>query len=389
MATRLFMLAGEASGDILGGVIISALKNPPSPKNMSGASYTITGVGGALMQAEGLEVLFDMEELTVLGIWGAIAAYARLKTRANELIAHIIATKPDAIITIDSKGFSLRFAKALKKAMAKAGWSAPIIHLVAPTVWAWAGWRAKPLAKSIDHLLCLFPFEVPYFTKHGVNAVAVGHPSLDTERQDKNTARKALNLNQDSRIIALLPGSRKREVASLLPKMLEAADLLHTADPSMRFLLPMASPVASQITTMVASRAFVQTMPQAQIAEVMAASDFGLMCSGTITLEAALSGLNGCVYYCVDMLTTIIGRMLLDRSKVVLANAITGEAIYRFYANNEVTTKGMVEVVKTHFIAQETAIDIKPRLIKEMKIEGGKGFGQNVANAIRDAINAC
>ena len=118
-------------------------------------------------------------------------------------------TRPDVIVTIDNKGFSLRLGKALKTKMAAAGWSAPVVHLVAPTVWAWGAWRAKSVAASVDRLLCLFPFEVPYFTRYGVDAIAVGHPAVERKRPSKKQARKALGLHDQDDVLVLLPGSRK------------------------------------------------------------------------------------------------------------------------------------------------------------------------------------
>ncbi|MCE2517632.1 MAG: lipid-A-disaccharide synthase, partial [Alphaproteobacteria bacterium] len=195
------------------------------------------------------------------------------------------------------------------------------------TVWAWGGWRAKAGPKSVDTLLCLFPFEPPYFTPHGVDAVAVGHPYAQVNPLDRATARSILGLD-DGRVLALLPGSRKREVMTLLPKMLEAAGQLVARDPSLQVILPVAASVEKLVAPMIAELPFVQLYPQQMSPAVMAAGDFGLICSGTATLEAALSGLPGHVYYQTDPITTFFGQFLVNKKNIVLANAVAGVKIY-------------------------------------------------------------
>ena len=379
---NIFMLAGESSGDAMGGDILRALKD-------DGRALHITGVGGSRMIAQGLNPIFPMEELTVFGFLQAIKAYKRLKQRGEELTRHIIASKPDVIVTIDCKGFSLQLGKMLKKAMEQEGWTAPIVHLVAPTVWAWGSWRAKSVGKSVDRLLCLFPFEVPYFTPYGVDAVAVGHPSKDIVRPSKKTARQELKLNHEDQVVGLFPGSRRREIESLLPLMISASAELHAANPRLKFILPTADTVAGSIEKMTAAHPHIQLVPQAKSGAVMAASDYGLICSGTVTLETALSGLNGHIYYQADLLTTMIAKLVFDISKLVLANAVSGEEIYQFSVNKEATSDHMVKAVTNYFSRdfpdQPEDGDIKTRLAKSMAA-GDQTFGQNTANAIKDML---
>lgn len=380
---NIFMLAGEASGDAMGGDILNALKE-------DGRALHITGVGGSRMIAQGLKPIFPMEELTVFGFLQAMKAYKRLKQRGDELVRHIISSKPDVVVTIDCKGFSLQLGKMLKKAMASEGWSAPIIHLVAPTVWAWGSWRAKSVGASVDRLLCLFPFEVPYFTPHGVDAVAVGHPSADIKRPSRSSARQELKLNHDEKVIGLFPGSRRREIETLLPLMITASSALHKADPSLKFILPSADTVSGAIAEMTAGHQHIQLVPQAKAGAVMAASDYGLICSGTVTLETALSGLHGHIYYKADFLTTMIAKLVFDISKLVLANAVTGEEVYQFSVNKDATSDHMVNAVTSYFSRdlsdQREDNDIKTRLAKSMAA-GDHTFGQNTANAIKDMLN--
>ena len=380
MTVKIVMIAGEVSGDSLGGQILAVLK-PQLP------AHEITGIGGVSMQAQGLTPIFPMEDLTVLGLAQALTSYRRLKKRAAQLINHIMTTRPDVIVTIDNKGFSLRLGKALKTEMARAGWSAPIVHVVAPTVWAWGAWRAKSVAASVDKLLCLFPFEVPYFTRYGVDAMAVGHPAVEASRPSKTAARQALGFSDHDQILVLLPGSRPREVLSLLPDMLQAAALLRLEYPDLKIILPAASSVRSLIEDHILPPQHIQIVDPSETSNALAAGDYGLICSGTVTLETALSGLNGHVYYRVDGLTYLMGKAMLDRSKIVLANAISGQALYPLALNKEFNAPSMAAEAMRFFKAGRMDHDIKTPLTNAL-VKGGDGFAKNAASAIMDAINA-
>ena len=385
MTIKIVMIAGEASGDSLGGQVLAAL-------NARRDDLEVTGVGGDAMQAHGLKPIFPMADLTVMGFSHAIKSYGSLKKRAAEIIDHIFKTRPDVIVTIDNKGFSLRLGKALKAKMAATGWSAPIVHLVAPTVWAWGAWRAKSVAASVDKLLCLFPFELPYFTRYGVDAVAVGHPAVEQSRPSKFEARKVLGLKADDHVLVLLPGSRKREIEALLPDMLQSLSIIRRTKPNLKVFLPAASSVRPLITGMVTPEDQVEVTDQSDANTVMAAGDYGLICSGTVTLEAALSGLDGHVYYQVDGLSLLIGKMILDWSKVVLPNAISGQEIYPLSLNKEFTAKTMAADALAYFAAVKNAAEEKSDSIKtpltKALTAGDDGFAENTANAIMSAIKA-
>ena len=376
------MIAGEPSGDAMGGDIMAALKQTQN-------DFHISGVGGAAMLAQGLVPVFDMGELTTLGFGQAIMAYRQLKKRADELVAHIMDSRPDAVVTIDNKGFSLRLGKMLKAAMAQQGWSAPIIHLVAPTVWAWGAWRAKSVKDSVDRLLCLFPFERPYFTCHGIDTVVVGHPAAALKRHDRQSARRQLGLAKGDKILLLLPGSRKSEISSLLPLMLDACAIIQKKHPEMKFMI-VAAEATRPLLASILSQRFDNLSPiileQSQAPLAMAAADFGLICSGTVTLEAALSGLRGHVYYKLDPLSSFIGWLVMDKTKIVLANAIAGEEIYPYALNGDCTAEKMVSHALKHFSSDSGAVPaIQSRLAHDL---GDGDFATNVAMQIMAMINA-
>jgi lipid-A-disaccharide synthase len=180
------------------------------------------------MQERGLASEAEMAQLSVMGFGATLSAYPRLSALANRLVQRIIEARPRAVITVDAKGFSLRLAARLKQRMAAEGWSAPVIHVVAPTVWAWGAWRAKSVARAVDRLLCLFPFEVDYFTPHGLAAHFIGHPEAFNaalmprvgDNRDNGNVRSA------AKRLLLLPGSRRSEIRRLVPVMRDAHALL-------------------------------------------------------------------------------------------------------------------------------------------------------------------
>jgi lipid-A-disaccharide synthase len=377
MTLRVVMIAGETSGDLLGAQVLSSLKKRvPNLK--------VSGVGGQAMLGLGLKLVFPMEELTVLGLGEALWSYRRLKKQARVLMDHIFVTQPDVIVTIDNKGFSLRLGKALKAEMAAKGWSAPIVHMVAPTVWAWGAWRAKAVAQSVDRLLCLFPFEVPYFTCHGVDAVAVGHPSVKEKRPSRAKARQGLGLGQSDQALAILPGSRRREIKALLPSMRDAVRLIRRTHPSLKVYLPVVEAVRDEIEAFISDDDNFTLARQDQAKTVMSACDFGLICSGTVTLEAALCGLPGHVYYKVDALTYCIGRMMLDQSKIVLANAVSGQKIYPLSLNQKANALAMALASLDYFErGDHFAQGGDHSSVIKSSLKTGKGsFAENSSDAI-------
>ena len=298
------------------------------------------------------------------------------------------------VFTIDSKAFSLRLGKTLKAVMAKEGWSVPVVHLVAPTVWAWGSWRAKSIPDCVDHLLCLFPFEVPYFTKYGASAHAVGHPAIDIEWPAQRQARAYLNFEQDEVIIGLFPGSRRREVAGLLPEMVEAIRLLRERHPQIKAILPAASSVRQNIEEFLTPEDGIQLLDEADRYHAMKAADYGLICSGTVTLETALSGLNGSAYYAADSVSVFIGKRLVDMTKVILPNAITGEEIYTLQINKEFTAASMAAKVDEYLDAPKASgLHIGQKLKTALTPHGNSGergikFDHNVVDVIDDILNA-
>ena len=378
-APKVFMFAGEASADSLGAMVIDGLEA------LAGGA-DCWGVGGPAMRRRGFRSVQPMDAFTVLGLGQAVRSVPTLRKMGNALIDQVLAAPPDAILTIDNKGFSMRFARRLKGRMAAAGWRAPVLHLVAPTVWAWGGWRAKGVARSVDHLMCLFPFEESYFTRHGVTVTVTGHPAAERKRPSRKEARARLGLGSGERALVLLPGSRRREIRALLPDMLAAAAIVRERERDTAVLVVAADTVGDEVAGIAGAAGVggVRLCPATEMDSVLAAGEYGLICSGTVTLEAALAGLAGSVYYRPDPASRLLGNLMVDRSRVVLANAVAGREVYPLFLNREFTPRTMAELALEGL--RSPSRTGSRGLADAVRV--GNGFAANAAGAVLAEIGS-
>ena len=310
------LLAGEASGDLLGAPLLQALR-----ERLPHARFS--GVGGPAMQAAGLHPLIDMERLSVMGLVEVLRHLPDIFAAERTLLAHWAADPPDVFIGIDAPDFNLRIARALHARGVR------IVHYVSPSLWAWKEKRIHTIRRCIDLMLCLFPFETAVYDKHGVAAVCVGHPLRDRLRMvPAAEARAALGLPPQARILGLFPGSRRGEVRRLLPVFLETWQRLQAADPALQAVLSLRQPPDK------ASAALLATLPHVHrfdedSATLMAASDALLLASGTITLEAALLNRPMVVAYRVHPVSAALARALklLKINRFSLPNLLAGADI--------------------------------------------------------------
>ena len=234
-----FLSAGEPSGDFLGSQLMKALKK------QLGANVTFVGLGGSLMAAEGLPSLFPIEELSIMGLAEIIPHIRRIRNRIQETVEAIETIRPDVVVTIDSPGFNFRVGKRLKKRIK----SIPLVHYVAPSVWAWRPKRAHAVAQFLDHLLVVFPFEPPYFLKEGLPTTFVGHPvvELGLEKLHDPTFRTRHEIGAQAPILTLLPGSRRGEISRLLPVFQETVVKLQQRYPDLQVVIPTLPHLVDQI----------------------------------------------------------------------------------------------------------------------------------------------
>lgn len=278
-APRFAMVAGEASGDLLAGLLLDGMK-------ARWPTMTSCGIGGPKMAARGFEAWWPHEKLAVRGYVEVLKHYREIVGIRKQLATRLLACKPDAFIGVDAPDFNLALEAQLKAQGIKA------IHFVGPSVWAWRGKRIERIRHSVDHVLCLFPFEPALYEAHGVAATFVGHPLADAIPLEvpRAASRAALNLSAHAVVVALLPGSRRSEIAYVAPTLLAAAEEMHRQRPSLKFVLPvvpglrdLVEPLRQQLAANVPL-----ILLNGQSHEALAACDVTLVASGTATLEAAL-----------------------------------------------------------------------------------------------------
>lgn len=317
---KIYLIAGEPSGDLLGSRLMRAMRR--KDKNIE-----FYGVGGDTMEAEGLKSLYDISDLAVMGLTEVIPSIPKILKHIKETIADIQKVKPDVVVTIDSWSFSSRIHKALRKL--KLG--IPQVHYVAPQVWAWKKKRARTMYKYIDCLLTLFPYEPKYFTPYKLDARFVGHPVIESEAiaADGSAFQKKFNIPENKKIITILPGSRKNEVSRLLPVFMEAAQELHNADKDFYFVLPTVKTVANMVKQELQKYNLPVLVVEIQQDRYGAfrASSAAIAASGTVALELAICDIPHIIAYKVAPLTAFLAKKFLHIQFVNLSNILLGREI--------------------------------------------------------------
>ncbi|MBB4866448.1 lipid-A-disaccharide synthase [Pseudomonas nitritireducens] len=314
---RVALVAGEASGDILGSGLMQALKQRHP-------DIEFIGVGGPRMQAEGLQSHFPMERLAVMGLVEVLGRLRELLRRRKDLVQMLIAARPDVFIGIDAPDFNLTLELKLRRAGIRT------VHYVSPSVWAWRQKRVLKIKQACDLMLALFPFEARFYEEHAVPVRFVGHPLANTIplEADRAGARERLGLPQDASVVALLPGSRGGEVGKLGALFLDTAQRLLQDRPGLRFVLPCASPERRvQIEEMLAGRDLPVQLLDGASHEALAACNAVLIASGTATLEALLYKRPMVVAYKVAPMTYRILKRLVKSPYISLPNLLAGRLL--------------------------------------------------------------
>ena len=377
---RVFLVAGEPSGDKLGAALMAGLKELESVEFL--------GVGGPLMQAEGMQSLFPMEELSVMGIAEVLPKYRHLKRRLHQTAEAVLEAQPDVLITIDSPDFCLRVAKLVKgKSQIKT------VHYVAPSVWAWRPGRAVKMAKSIDHVLALLPFEPPYMEAAGMSCDFVGHPVVTepVPSADQVAAFRETHEIGAAPMLLVLPGSRRSEVARLAPRFGEALRPVLEKHPDMKLVAPTTTAAEPVL------REAVKDWPQAPLilapgdmsSEAYAlekmcsfhVADYALAASGTVSLELAAAKTPMVIAYDANWLTRRIVAALLKIDTATLVNLVSEtRAVPEFFGDAcraELIGPGLLEMISDH-AAQIEAM----KVTMERLGQGGEAPGLRAAKSV-------
>ena len=333
----IYLVAGEESGDVLGGRLMAAL-------GAARPGLRFVGVGGPRMLEQGLQPLFAMHELAVMGLIEVLPRLRQLRRRLVMTAEDVRARRPDVLVTIDSPGFTLRLLRLLGGAGVKR------VHYVAPQVWAWREHRVRRFPGLWERLLCLLPFEPAFFARHGLPATFVGHPVLQSGagRGDGARFRAVHGLASEATVLVLMPGSRRSEAPRLLPVFGAALALLGGRIPSLVPVLPVASAVAQTVRRAAEGwpvRPVIVTEANDKH-DAYAAASAALTKSGTSTLELALAGVPMAVTYRVNPLTATIVRRLISVDHVAMVNLLVGREVVPELLQQDCTPAKLADMVE-------------------------------------------
>ncbi len=320
---KLFFIVGEDSGDALAAPLIKSLQD------MSVDEIEFTGIGGPLMEdIEEFDLLLPMDQISMIGIWEVLPKIPRLLKLKTAIIEEIEKQQPDAVITVDFPDFNFLIAKALKK---RGKFKGKIIHYVAPSVWAWRPGRAKKMAEFLDGVMCLFPMEVEYFTKHKLKASHVGHPLISSNAKEASSTafREANNIPDDIKTIGLFFGSRESEFKKLSPIIKSSAMLINEIEEGIHIIAPTLPRLEYNIQTLLKDfelPVYVSSSPLAKW-EAIKACDVAIAVSGTVALELAYAGVPHVVCYKINPITAIILKIMTKIKHIHLANILLDKDI--------------------------------------------------------------
>ena len=392
---RVMIVAGEASGDLHGANLVTALRqlNP---------EVTFFGIGGTNMRTAGVDTRVDLSELAVMGLVEVLLHYRRLRGILRQMQVLLREERPDLLITVDYPGFNLRLAKTARALGIK------VLHYISPQVWAWREHRVKTIAERVDKMAVLLPFEVPFYEKHGVPVRFVGHPLVDSVKPsvERSEAQRLFGLVPSRPTIGLLPGSRRGELKRLMPVLLESAALLKRQFPDLQLLLPLASSLDRQDLS-----PWLRPLPeqteghfslytaqndeslQIKVVEqhgydVMQSCDAIITASGTATLEVALMNIPMVIVYKVSPLTYTIARRMISIPNVGLVNIVADELIAPEFIQHEAKADTIAAATARFLTEPDYAQLTREKLAKVRQKLGKPGGSENVAQLALEMLDS-
>ena len=378
---RFALVAGEASGDLLGAGLVERLRE-------RFPDATFAGVGGDAMREAGMETWHDAGELAVMGLSEVLAHLPRLLRLRRGLQRRILDWKPDAFIGIDAPDFNLGLERRLKAR------GVCTVHYVSPSVWAWRQGRAAKIGRSADRVLCLFPMEPPIYARHGVDARFVGHPMADAMplNPDRRGTRATMDLAPDAPVLAVLPGSRLGEIERLGPTFLQAAGLVAERIPGLQVLVPAANAACrTALETMLPAAG--AALPSLRLLDgsaraAMVASDVVLLASGTATLEAMLAKRPMVVGYRISPTTHAIvkGLGMLKVDRYALPNVLAGETIAPELMQDDCTPAALADAIMAWFSDPAAVEALEPRY-RELHLLLRRDASREAAVAVSELLD--
>ena len=364
---KLAIVAGEASGDLHAAEVVRELKK-------LSANVETFGIGGDLLARQGMKILYHAREMGIVGLFNVLRHLGMFRRVFRELLERIAAEKPDAVLLVDYPDFNLRVAKRCRQMGLK------VVYYISPQIWAWRRGRVKQIEKYVDQMIVIFPFEEDFYKKHRVPVTYVGHPLIEQLAMVRRPTRKT-----DATRIALLPGSRKMEVAALLPAMLQAVEILGRERKVEPFIIQAPTIDYEQLETVMREvHIEVPILPHDR-GEALSAADIALSSSGTATLECAIVGTPVVVMYRLSPMTYRVAKRLVRLPHFSLVNIIAGKEIVPELLQHEVTGERIAEKVRT-MLAPERHDALRRELALVKEKLGEYGASRRAAEAIMGVL---
>jgi len=367
----ILIISGEASGELHGAELVRAIRKL-SPDTQ------FFGVGGERMRQAGVELLYDVDHLEVVGVWEALLSLGYHRKLLKELISFAETHRLSAIVLIDYPYFNLHFAHRVKHL------STPIIYYIAPQVWAWYPSRIKKIARLVDKMLVILPFEEELYRQQGLKVEFVGHPLLEevVAELDRSSFCKKYNLDEESEIVSLLPGSRQREIKYLLPPMLQSIPLLQRAR-KINFIISLAERVDRRLVERMAKSYLPQvTLVERDTYNVIKNSDLMVVTSGTATLEAAVLGTPMVVVYKLTFPGYLLAKLLVRVKYISLVNILAGREVVTELLQYRVTARNIAKEVLRLLLNPTVKESVKKELLGVRAKLGTPGASHRAARAV-------
>ena len=357
---HIYIVAAEKSGDEMGAALARSLLA------LKGATpIKLSGTGGSAMASIGLQSPIDISPLSIVGFLEGFKSYPLILQIVQETTDLILASKADCVVLIDSWGFTMRVAKALRKK----GYPGQIIKYVAPQVWATREGRSKVLAEGVDHLLTIHDFDAPYFTRHGLPTHYVGNPVFDQDYDtgDGDRLRADVGISKAAPVLIVLFGSRLSEIQKLKGPFAQAIAILSDKIPGLRVISPVADTIAADVYAAVADDPRLQDiilLSEAQKLDCFAAADVALTCSGTVSTQLACAGVPSVVGYKLDGLTYFILKRIYKPNYISMVNIAHNRSIVKDHVQGDCTGEKLASAVLEYFVSQKTREAARDELLE-------------------------
>ena len=380
-ARRIVIIAGEASGDLYGAFLARALREKEPGIGLS-------GIGGARLREEGVELLGDSRDLAVVGLVEVLSHWRPIRAAFRRVVALLRDDPPDLLILIDYPDFNLRLAREARRR------GVPVVYFISPQVWAWRASRVKQIARSVDRILVVLPFEESIYRGAGVPVDFVGHPLLDLLPRglDRAGTRRRFGLAPDRRVVGLLPGSRRREIGFHLGVMLQAATLLRARLGDFQTVIPLAStvrpadlePYLSDARESLGEIVLLEGNP----GEALGTMDAAVVKSGTATLEAGLMGVPMVVVYRTNPITYLLASLLASVRYVGLVNIVAGKELVPERVQGRCTAEGIATALEPFLREPGRAEAVRGEMASLWKSLGEPGCFRRAAEAVLTVLRA-